>query len=178
MATSPLAARTVRFGVFELDCQAGELRKQGVKLRLQGQPVEVLTRLLETPGELVTREELRNRLWPADTFVDFDQALNNSVQRIREALGDSAQSPRFIETIPKRGYRFVGSVSSPQTEPAPGSPPQKPRKSRTAYLAFAALLILAGVALVMLALRWQQSALTADSRYRGVAATEPVGRPG
>src|SRR5262249_43150874 len=129
MVSSPLAARTVRFGVFELDCQTGELRKQGVRLRLQGQPIEVLTRLLETPGELVTREELRNRLWPADTFVDFDQALNNSVQRIREALGDSVQSPRFIETIPKRGYRFVGSVSSPQAEPARESLPKKSRQS-------------------------------------------------
>jgi TolB-like protein/DNA-binding winged helix-turn-helix (wHTH) protein/Tfp pilus assembly protein PilF len=157
MVSSPLAARTVRFGVFELDCQTGELRKQGLRLRLQGQPVQVLTRLLETPGELVTREDLRNRLWPADTFVDFDQALNNSVQRIREALGDSAQSPRFIETIPKRGYRFVGSVSLPQTEPGTGSLPGQPRKSRTAYLTFAALLVLAGIGMVMWVLRWKQN---------------------
>jgi TolB-like protein/DNA-binding winged helix-turn-helix (wHTH) protein len=147
----------VRFGVFELDCQSGELRKQGVRLRLQGQPLQVLTRLLETPGDLVTREELRNRLWPADTFVDFDQALNNAVQRIREALGDSAQSPRFIETIPKRGYRFVGSVSSPQADPAAGPLPEKPRKSRTAYITFVGLLILAGIGMAMLVSRWQQN---------------------
>jgi len=157
MVSSSLATRTVRFGVFELDYQTGELRKQGVKLRLQGQPIQVLERLLETPGELVTREELRNRLWAADTFVDFDQALNNSVQRIREALGDSAQSPRFIETIPKRGYRFVGSVSSPQTEAAKGPLPQKPTKRRTFYLIFAVLVILAVAATVILLLRWQQN---------------------
>jgi TolB-like protein/DNA-binding winged helix-turn-helix (wHTH) protein/Tfp pilus assembly protein PilF len=172
MVSSPLAAGTVRFGVFELDCQTGELRKQGVKLRLQGQPIEVLKRLLETPGELVTREDLRNRLWPADTFVDFDQALNNSVQRIREALGDSAQSPRFIETIPKRGYRFVGSVSSPQTEPATGSLTGEPRKSRTAYLTFAALLILAGVGTVMLVLRWQQNRRLQQIRSMAVLPLE------
>src|SRR5215468_2793979 len=132
MPSSPSGTRPLRFGVFELDRQTGELRKQGTRLRLQGQPIEVLVRLLETPGELVTRDELRKRLWPADTFVDFDQALNNSVQRIREALGDSVQSPRFIETIPKRGYRFVGSVSSPQAEPARESLPKKSRQSRTA----------------------------------------------
>src|SRR5215467_15417648 len=158
MVSSPLATGTVRFGVFELDCQTGELRKQGVKLRLQGQPIEVLKRLLETPGELVTREDLRNRLWPADTFVDFDQALNNSVQRIREALGDSVQSPRFIETIPKRGYRFLASVSSPQAEPADLLSTEKPKKShRAAYVTSATLLILAGIGMVMLVLRWQQS---------------------
>src|SRR5438552_18848832 len=110
MASDRLATKIVRFGVFELDCQTGELRKQGVKLRLQGQPVAVLRRLIETPGELATREDLRNRLWPADTFVDFDQALNNSVQRIREALRDSAKSPRVVETIAKRGSGFLGSV--------------------------------------------------------------------
>ena len=162
----------MRFGVFELDCQTGELRKQGVKLRLQGQPIEVLKRLLEYPGELVTREDLRKRLWPADTFVDFDQALNNSVQRIREALGDSAQSPRFIETIPKRGYRFVGSVLSPQAEPAAGSLTGEPRKSRTAYLTFAALLILAGVGTVMLVLRWQQNRRLQQIRTMAVLPLE------
>jgi len=173
MVSSPLATGTVRFGVFELDCQAGELRKQGVKLRLQGQPIEVLKRLLENPGELVTREDLRKRLWPADTFVDFDQALNNSVQRIREALGDSAQSPRFIETIPKRGYRFLGSVSSPQTEPATGSRTEKPKKSyRTAYLTFAALLIFAGVGMVMLVLRWQQNRRLQQIRTMAVLPLE------
>jgi TolB-like protein/DNA-binding winged helix-turn-helix (wHTH) protein/Tfp pilus assembly protein PilF len=173
MVSSPLATGTVRFGVFELDCQTGELRKQGVKVRLQGQPIEVLKRLLENPGELVTREDLRKRLWPADTFVDFDQALNNSVQRIREALGDSAQSPRFIETIPKRGYRFVGSASSPQAEPATRSRTEKPKKShRTAYLTFAALLILAGVGMVMLVLRWQQNRRLQQIRTMAVLPLE------
>ena len=129
--------------------------------------------MLENPGELVTREDLRKRLWPADTFVDFDQALNNSVQRIREALGDSAQSPRFIETIPKRGYRFVGSVSSPQAEPATGSRTEKPKKShRTAYLTLAALLILAGIGMVMLVLRWQQNRLLQQIRTMAVLPLE------
>src|SRR5215467_4083850 len=156
MVSSPLATGTVRFGVFELDCQTGELRKQGVKLRLQGQPIEVLIHLLESPGELVTRDELRKRLWPADTFVDFDQALNNSVQRIREALGDSAQSPRFIETIPKRGYRFVGPVASLEAETATEKPEEKPKsRSRTAGMALAGLLILAATALAVW--RWQQT---------------------
>jgi Tol biopolymer transport system component/DNA-binding winged helix-turn-helix (wHTH) protein len=108
-ATSP---KTVRFGVFEVDLLAGELRKQGVKVRLQGQPFEVLKKLLETPGELVTREDLRKRVWSADTFVDFDQGLNNSVQKIREVLGDSAESPRFVETLPRRGYRFIALLDS------------------------------------------------------------------
>ncbi len=159
--------------VFEPNCKPGKQQKKGVKLRLQGQPIEVLKRLLENPGVLVTREDLRKRLWPADTFVDFDQALNNSVQRIREALGDSAQSPRFIETIPKRGYRFLGSVSSPQAEPATGPRPGKPQKShRTAYLTVAALLILAGVGMAMLVLRWQQNRRLQQIRTMAVLPLE------
>ena len=101
----------LRFGVFELDLRAGELRKQGVRLRLQEQPFQVLAMLLERPGETVTREELRNRLWTADTFVDFDHGVNKAVNRIREALGDSATSPRFVETIARRGYRFLADVT-------------------------------------------------------------------
>src|SRR5438034_1878243 len=104
----------VRFGVFEVDLRAGELRKQGVKIKLQEQPFHLLQMLLEHPGEIVTREELRGRIWPADTFVDFDQGLNNAIKRLREALGESAGTPRFVETIPRRGYRFIGSVGSTQ----------------------------------------------------------------
>jgi DNA-binding winged helix-turn-helix (wHTH) protein len=96
----------VRFGTFEVDLRAGELRKAGVKLRLTGQPFQVLAILLETPGKLVSREELQKRLWP-DTFVDVDHNLNTAINRIREVLGDSAESPRFVETLPRRGYRFV-----------------------------------------------------------------------
>ena len=105
----------LRFGVFEVDLRAGELRKHGVKLRLQEQPFQVLAMLLERPGETVTREELRNRLWTAETFVDFDHGVNKAVNRIRDALGDSATSPRFVETVARRGYRFIGTSRSERT---------------------------------------------------------------
>ena len=97
----------VRFGAFELDLRAGELRKEGLKIKLQNQPFQILTMLLERPGQVVTREELRARLWPADTFVDFDHGLNKAINKLREAFGDCADTPRFIETVPKRGYRFL-----------------------------------------------------------------------
>ena len=100
----------VRFGAYELDLRAGELRKQGVKIKLQDQPFQILSMLLERPGAVVTREELRNRLWPSDTFVDFDHSLNKAVNKLREALGDSAENSRFIETLAKRGYRFIQSL--------------------------------------------------------------------
>ncbi|SPF34751.1 putative Transcriptional regulator, CadC [Candidatus Sulfotelmatobacter kueseliae] len=102
---------TLRFGVFELDPRTGELRKKGMKIRLQGQPVDILIMLLQRPGEAVTREELQQKLWPADTFVDFEQGLNNAMKRLRAALDDDAESPHFIETIPRRGYRFIGAVN-------------------------------------------------------------------
>jgi TolB-like protein/DNA-binding winged helix-turn-helix (wHTH) protein len=101
---------TLRFGVFEIDPKAGELRKKGMKIRLQGQPVEILVMLLEGTGEIITREELQQKLWPADTFVDFEQGLNNAMNRLRAALDDDAESPHFIETVPRRGYRFIGAV--------------------------------------------------------------------
>src|SRR5579864_4407938 len=99
-----------RFGVFELDLRAGELRRHGHKIKLQEQPFQVLSQLLEKPGEVITREELRNRLWPADTFVDFDHSLNAAIRRLRDALGDSAENPRFVETVARRGYRFLAPV--------------------------------------------------------------------
>jgi cholera toxin transcriptional activator len=101
---------TVRFGVFEADLDARELCKQGRRLRLQDQPFAVLVTLLERAGEVVSREELRQKLWPADTFVDFDHSLNTAVNKIREVLGDSASSPRFVETVARRGYRFIGEA--------------------------------------------------------------------
>ena len=100
----------VRFGEFEIDEHAGELRKQGIKVRLQEQPLQILQILLEHPGEVVTREELRKRVWPSDTFVDFDHGINNAIKRLREALGDTAETPRFVETLPRRGYRFVANL--------------------------------------------------------------------
>jgi eukaryotic-like serine/threonine-protein kinase len=104
--------RTIRFGAFEVNLTTGELRKHGLRLKLQDQPFQVLTMLLARQGQLVTREEIRKRLWPSGTFVDFDNGLNAAINRLREALGDSAENPRFIETHPRRGYRFVASASS------------------------------------------------------------------
>lgn len=113
MAVPPAndAAKIVRFGVFEVDLTAGELRKSGSKVRLQEQPFQLLAYLLTRSGEVVTRDELREKLWPADTFVDFDHSLNTAVNKVREALGDSASSPRFVETLARRGYRFLGPVN-------------------------------------------------------------------
>src|SRR5437763_14142466 len=102
--------QVVRFGVFEVDLRAGELRKRGVRIRLQEQPLQVLAVLLEQPGQLVTREELKQKLW-AGTIVDFDHSINTTINKLREALGDSADTPRFIETLPRRGYRFIYPVN-------------------------------------------------------------------
>jgi len=106
------AGKSLRFGIYEADLTTGELRKSGTLIRLQEQPFQILTMLLERPGDLVTRDELRSKLWPADTFVDFDHSLNTAVNKIREALGDSASNPRFVQTIARRGYRFIAPVQS------------------------------------------------------------------
>ena len=117
-----------RFGVFEADLDARELRKQDHKLRLQDQPFAVLAVLLERAGTVVTREELRTCLWPADTFVDFDHSLNTAVNKLREVLGDSASSPRFVETLARRGYRFVADVQwGPKSKPVEGELATPPR---------------------------------------------------
>lgn len=119
MPESPGQNRLFRFGTYQLDARTGELCKDGKsRPRLQGQPLEILLHLLEHPSEVVTREELRQRLWPADTFVDYDHSLNTAVNKLREALNDSADNPRFIQTIPRRGYRFVAPV-----EQIDGAPP-------------------------------------------------------
>lgn len=107
---APPSHSAIRFGAFELDLRAGELRKQGTKVRLQDQPFQVLQALLKQPGQVVTREELQQQIWPADTFVDFDHGLNNAIKRLRETLSDHAETPRYIETIPRRGYRFIGHI--------------------------------------------------------------------
>src|SRR5580704_6009670 len=121
MPISSEIPQVLRFDIFELDVRVGELRKRGTKLRLQGQPLQVLDTLLKRAGELVTREELRSEIWPADTFVDFDHSLHNAIARIRETLGDSAGAPRFIETLLRRGYRFIERVDKVKPE-APTSP--------------------------------------------------------
>jgi Tol biopolymer transport system component/DNA-binding winged helix-turn-helix (wHTH) protein len=144
MATaSSRTNRIIHFSTFELDLAAGELRRNGTKIRLQEQPLQILVTLIERPGELVRREELRAKLWPADTFVDFDHGLNAAVRRLRDALGDSAETPRFVETVARRGYRFIAPVQglvSPTGEPFPvgGSEVQsarKPQWRRTALVA-------------------------------------------
>ena len=109
--SSPSESQVIRFGVFEVDLRAGELRKQGVKIKLQQQPFQVLEALLEKPGDIISRDELRSRIWPSDTFVDFEGGVNNAIKRLREALGDKAETPRFIETLPRRGYRFIGIIN-------------------------------------------------------------------
>ena len=114
-----------RFGVFEVDLRSGELRKQGIKIKLHDQPFQILAMLVEHPGEVVTREQLQQKLWPADTFVDFDRGLNSAVKKLRDVLGDSAEIPRYVETLPRRGYRFIGSLgdaSSSRGQHAPGVP--------------------------------------------------------
>ena len=124
-------AQRIRFGAFELDRQSGELYKQGAKLKLHGQPIAVLSLLLDHPGELVTREEIRKHLWPDDTFVDFEHSLNTHIKKLRQVFDDDAETPRYIETLPRRGYRFIAQVEAadstrskaPAPEPEPSPPP-------------------------------------------------------
>src|SRR5262245_66416338 len=110
MPNEAATSQAIRFATFEVDLQAQELRKAGLRLKLSGQPFQVLAILLEQPGTVVTREELQKRLWP-DTFVDVDHNLNTAINKIREALGDSSENPRFVETLPRRGYRFIGPIT-------------------------------------------------------------------
>jgi len=110
MRSAPKNRPLIHFAEFELDIAAGELRRQGSKLRLQDQPLQVLEILLQRPGEIVAREELQQKVWPSDTFVDFDHGINNAIKRLREALRDTADTPRFVETLPRRGYRFIGKI--------------------------------------------------------------------
>jgi TolB-like protein/DNA-binding winged helix-turn-helix (wHTH) protein/Flp pilus assembly protein TadD len=150
LAAAP-ASRVLRFDNFELDIRAGELRKAGVKLRLQGQPIQVLAALLNSPGELVTLEQLRAQVWTADTFVDFDHSLHNAIARIREVLGDSAETPRYIETLPRRGYRYIGPVAdfptlraAAETGHRPSQPltlVTVPKRKRLPILVLAALVL-------------------------------------
>jgi TolB-like protein/DNA-binding winged helix-turn-helix (wHTH) protein/tetratricopeptide (TPR) repeat protein len=151
----PDSPALLSFASFEANLRTGELRKGGTKLRLQGQPFQVLACLLESPGEMVTREDLQKRLWPGETFVDFDTGLNRAVNRIREILSDSAESPRYIETLPRRGYRFIAPVetvglSAAPPEPAPvvpiPAPPQVPARKLWRPLAAVGILLMIGIA--------------------------------
>src|SRR5437762_6860562 len=145
----------VRFGRFELDTRAGELRKDGHRVKLQEKPFRMLELLLKRPGEVVTRDELRQRLWPADTFVDFDNGLNTAVNKVRSALGDAADSPLFVETLGRRGYRFIA-----QLESRPAAPPAAPvrvevphRRPRAVLTAVIALVLVAALS-VLAVRRW------------------------
>lgn len=143
------AKKVIRFGIFEVNTQAGELRRAGLRVKLQDQPLQVLLALLKSPGNVVTREELRAKLWPADTFVDFDHGLNAAVKRLRDALGDIAENPRFIETLARRGYRFIAPVDPPEAQPLP----EPPRPARTAPVIRPGYLLgLAGIAAAILIL--------------------------
>src|SRR5215831_3150635 len=143
----PPLGRFARFGTFEVDFRERKLTKGGIRIRLQEQPFRILARLLEHPGELVTREEIRLQVWPQDLFVDFDAALNTAVGKLRAALSDSADNPRFLETVPRRGYRFVAPVSwSPALEKeAPA--PAKPQVRKRHYLWYAAAVMVAAAAI-------------------------------
>jgi TolB-like protein/DNA-binding winged helix-turn-helix (wHTH) protein/tetratricopeptide (TPR) repeat protein len=148
MAETQSRPRLIRFGAFEADLRTVELRKDGVKLKFSGQPFQVLAILLERPGDVVTREELQKRLWP-DTFVDVDHNLNTIINKIRETLGDSADTPRLVETLPRRGYRFIGRIEPGEPEPSPIEPePPRPfwrwKSSLIASAAFFLLLTLSG----------------------------------
>ena len=132
----------IRFGVFEVDPRSGELRKKGFRVKLQDQPLQVLLAVLEKPGEVVTREELRSKLWPADTFVDFEHGLNAAMKRLRDALGDTAENPRYIETLPRRGYRFIATTVPDAIQP---EQIQSPPRRRFWLLACAALTVIAAV---------------------------------
>ena len=143
-------ATRYRFGSFELDLATGELRRAGLRVHLQDQPFHVLEMLVTRPGELVTRDELRQRLWPADTFVDFDAGLNNAVRRVREALGDSADAPRFVETVARRGYRFLAPVDreEPPAQGATAAVAVAPARRRSWIALLAAILLAVGALLV------------------------------
>src|SRR5918993_3072309 len=121
MSVPSEAGQRLRFGAFELDVRSRELRKDGVCIRLQEQPFEILRLMLERPGDVVTRDQLRQRLWPDGTYVDFEHSLNAAVKRLRAALGDDADNPRYVETLPRRGYRFIGAMEDDVTVEAPAN---------------------------------------------------------
>ncbi len=169
---SQSAPPSLRFGVYEVDLQAGELRRKGRKLKLQEQPFQVLALLLEHPGEVVTREALREKLWPADTFVEFDHSLNTAISKIREALGDLADNPRFVETLPRRGYRFIAPVEGlGQAPPAQAAPEVPTAPVRRARFQPAWLAALAVVALLAVLLGLNVGGLRERLLERGASAT-------
>src|SRR5215470_874658 len=162
MASSSASLEVVRFGEFEVDLRSRELRRESVSVRLPDQSFEVLAMLLERPGELVAREEIQKRLWSADTFVDFDHGLNSAVKRLRDALGDSAEAPRFVETLPRRGYRFIGiiegisqdSLAETRGDVLPGTPTTPP-SSGSWRRVYRWVVIVAGLSALIAVMRWR-----------------------
>jgi DNA-binding winged helix-turn-helix (wHTH) protein len=176
MAIDTRSPVVLRFGTFEVDVRAGEVRKQGVRIKLQEQPLHVLTVLLQRPGEVVTREELRSQIWAVDTFVDFDNSLNTSINKLREALGDSADSPHFIETLPRRGYRFVAPVENNLQAPAAGVSKRRLEQfiARTTWIAVGVILLilLSGIGI------WRFSRKVAESPLLSGEAASLTALPG
>ena len=155
--------RSVQFGVFEVDLRAGELRRNGSKIKLQGQPFQILTMLLARPGEVVTREELQKKLWPADIFVDFDHSLNAAIRRLRDALDDSAENPRFVETVARRGYRFLAPVNGAAAT-VPAQPvPQPITSPKRLHISAALAVLLAGVVLGWVTAHWRHQSAQVTS---------------
>lgn len=178
-------ARTIHFGTFEADLHAGELRRNGSKVKLQEQPFQVLTLLLERPGSVVSREELQKRLWAADTFVDFDHSLNAAIRRLRDALGDSAENPRFVETVARRGYRFVAPVNGASATLPAQTPVRVSAEPRHRRILWAVLILVVGVAAGAILASWprgtvqfKQRRLTANPDDHPVlrAAISPDGK--
>src|SRR6185437_11325740 len=174
MQDVPRRTIVYRFGVFEADLTSGELLKQGVKVRLQSQPFQILVLLLEKRGELVTRDEIRRTLWPPDTFVDFEQGLGTAIKKLRRALGDDAEEPCYIETLPKRGYRFIADVNDVNKDARSAPPALNPRSStrwKMPAIAIGSLLAVAtGVLWLMLPLEKRDALVPAVplTTYPGV----------
>ena len=145
MSEQARARQTIRFGVFELDLAAAELRKRGRRVKLEAQPFQVLSVLVRRSGDLVTRDDLRKELWPEDTFVEFDHSVNTAVRKIRQALDDSPRTPRYIETEPRKGYRFIAAVDA-EAEPVTAPQPVPPPPTSRLWLLTLAILVIAGAA--------------------------------
>ena len=172
-------AATLIFGAYELDLQAGVLRKDGIRLRCQEQPLQVLARLAERPGELVTREELRRRVWPQDTFVDFDHALNTAVKKIRATLNDDADAPRYIETVPRRGYRFVApvervGVSAPALPPVQADPPQENNRRSLTMISLAVVTLALVLGLAWKLAPWHSTQASTPPEFQRLTFDQPT----
>ena len=176
MEATASTPRVLRFGIFELDTQSGELRRHGLKVRLPEQAFQILRLLLERPGDVVTRDELRGRLWTSDTTVDFDVGLNSAIRKLRDALDDSAENPRFVETLPRRGYRFIAPLTPPAVEDVPDLPASTAAESgsrtRREWIGGGLLLAFASLAVALVfASTWREGISTAieEGRIRSLA---------